>query len=121
MFSDTILAGADYELTVLDLSPEGTPTNLTGCTARLQARRSVEAAEAVVNLSSAEGGGMTLLPTEGRLHLRAPGALTATLFGTYVVQLELHWPGGRVDRLLDASGRRRASFRGAAEGGRMGG
>ncbi len=33
MFSDTLHAGADYFLTVQDNQPDGTPTDLTGCTA----------------------------------------------------------------------------------------
>jgi hypothetical protein len=101
-FHDTINQGADYELTVLDKLPDGSATDLTGCTARLQARRTVDENDPpAVDLTSTPAAGLAISEVDGRIDVHLTAEQTKALSGTYLVQLEVTWPGGRVDRLLD--------------------
>lgn len=103
-FTDTINQGADYELTVLDKQPDGSATDLTGCVARLQARRTVDADDPPsLDLTSTPAAGLTLTEEDGRIDVHLTAEQTEALSGTYVVQLEVRWPGGRVDRLLEGT------------------
>lgn len=99
-FSDTVRAGADYDLTVADLQPDRTPTDLTGCTARFQLRRNAGAETADVDLTGEPG--ITITPEDGKIDIHIPASTTEDLSGVYVAHLELTWPSGRVDRLIEA-------------------
>lgn len=102
-FTDEIAAGADYSLSVSDVNPDGTPIDLSGCTARFQMRRTAGDSEVAVDLSSSPANGLTITPEVGKIDLVIPAATTATLSGTYVGHLEVSWPTGQVDRLFEAT------------------
>lgn len=104
MYRDTINQGADYNLTVFDRADDKvTPTDLTGCTAIVQARRHPGDGSVAWELNSEdEDGNLTVTADTGRIDIHLPAAATAELSGTYRMQLEITWPSGRVDRLVDA-------------------
>jgi hypothetical protein len=100
VFNDTIDAGSDYLLQVLDQNPDGTPVDLTGCTARMQLRRHAGAATADLDLTSSPAAGITITAEEGQIDVRITAAQTANLSWSYVYALEVTGPGGYKDRLL---------------------
>lgn len=96
----TIEQGATFSQPLLWRDSSNNPVNLTGYTARMQARRSKTSEEAVVDLTT-ENGGIVLGGATGRITLRIPAATTNTytwLRAYY--DLELVAPGGDVRRLL---------------------
>lgn len=101
IFTDTIEQGADYRLALFDVQPGGAATDLTGCTARLQARRTVTTASPAVELTSSANGGLTITGPAGRIDVHVPNSTTGSMSGTYVVQLEITWPNGVIERFLD--------------------
>lgn len=101
-FNDTLDAGADYDLTVWDKQPDETPTDLTGCTAKLQLRRTAASTDAALELTTDEGGGLTITAGEGRIDVHMTAAQTAGLTGRYLYALELYGPAeGSVARLIE--------------------
>lgn len=101
-FNDTIDAGADYDLTVWDKQPDKTATDLTGCTAKLQLRRTATSEEAALELTTDEDGGLTITPALGRIDIHMTAAQTALLSGRYVYALELYGPAaGSVARPVE--------------------
>ncbi len=101
-FTDTVHAGASYDLTVYDKQADGTAVDLTGATARFQARRTPGDSTAVVDLTSTPAAGLTITPLEGRIDIAMTPTQTSAMAGTYVAQLELAWANGRVDRIFSA-------------------
>ena len=94
----SIEQGATYNL-VLTWRIDGTAVNLTGYTARLQARVDVEDTETVLSLTS--GAGITLGGAAGTITLNQTATQTALLpAGTYIYDLELVSGGGVVTRLV---------------------
>lgn len=88
-------------LTVYDES--GAPVDLTGYTARMQVRETLDAAEPLLTLTTPETspGGITIDGPAGRLTLLIADEMStawAWTFGVY--DLELASPDGDVDRLL---------------------
>jgi len=100
VFNDTIEQGADYDL-VLKYQDNGVPIPLTGCTAVLMARRTHSATTADITLTSSPAAGLTITEAAGRIDIHLSAAQTSAMSGTYVRQLELTWPSGVVNRLLD--------------------
>ena len=89
---------------------DGAPIDLTGCTARLQARKPVAATRAltrsaiaaqldyeapVIDVSSATGE-ITFTELEGKVHVRVESAEMDILPGSYDLDLELTFPDGTV-------------------------
>lgn len=72
--------------------------SLSGYSARLSIRRSVEDAAAVLALTS--GSGLTLTAATGSIAVAITAAQTAALSGTYVYDLEVESSGGVITRLL---------------------
>jgi hypothetical protein len=80
----------------------GTVINLTGYSARMQARRKIADTAASISLTSATGGGITMGTTSGTITLALTAAATALLsVGDYVYDLELVYPDTTVKRLLE--------------------
>lgn len=76
------------------------PVDLTGYTARLQARESIESAAAIINLTT-ENGGIVLGGTTGTITLHLSAAATAAIMiKKLVYDLELVAPNGDVIRLV---------------------
>lgn len=76
------------------------PVNLTGYTARLQVRETLEAAGTILSLTT-ENGGISLGGAAGTIDLLVSAADTAALdFETAVYDLELVSAGGVVTRIM---------------------
>ena len=92
--------GATFSL-ILTWRIDGTAVNLTGYTARLQARVDVEDTEVVLSLTTDTGGGIALGGAAGTITLTRSAAQTAAIAaGDYVYDLELAAGSGQVTRLV---------------------
>lgn len=82
--------GADWFLDVNYDNPNGTPVNLTGYTAALQLRSTPADSTAVLSLTSAAGGGITITPLTGLVSIHATANQTTIIDeGTYYYDLEI--------------------------------
>ena len=78
----------------------GNPVNLTGYTARLQARAN-RSFDPMLSLTSGTGGGITLAAADGRVTIVISADTTAGLHaGKHKYDLELESAGGEVTRLV---------------------
>lgn len=94
--------GATFSEPVTLKDGSGNPIDLTGCTARLQARRDISDAAAVFSLDST-GGGIVLGGTAGTVTLVVPPSTTAALSiewegEMWVHDLLLSFPDATVQR-----------------------
>lgn len=82
--------GADWFLNVNYDNPNGTPVNLAGYSSALQMRSYPDAPTAVLSLTSAAGGGITITAITGLVAIRATAAQTRAIDeGTYYYDLEI--------------------------------
>jgi len=88
------------------LSPPSDPTylpwNLTGYTARMQVRRTIDSSTVLLNLTTG-GGGITLGGSSGVIEIYISAANTATLASSGVYDLEIISTTGVVDRILQGN------------------
>jgi hypothetical protein len=97
-YNFTIEQGATFNL-LMTWRIDNVPVNLTGYTARLQARIDVDETETILSLTT--GAGITLGGAAGTISLDQTATQTALLpKGEYVYDLELQSSGGIVTRLL---------------------
>jgi hypothetical protein len=97
-YNFTIEQGATFNL-LMTWRIDNVPVNLTGYTARLQARIDVDETETILSLTT--GAGITLGGAAGTITLDQTATQTALLpKGEYVYDLELQSSGGVVTRLL---------------------
>jgi hypothetical protein len=71
--------GSDWTTTINCIDSNGNPVNLTGASARMQARAYPGQPLPQFSLTSASGGGLVLGGTAGTVVASIPGAQTATL------------------------------------------
>ena len=99
----TIYQGATFRKRLTWKSPSGVPIDLTGCTARMQARAEVESPTVLLSLTT-ENGGLTLGGAAGTVDLYVSdedaGAIT---WDAGVWDLEIVHPSGEVTRLAQGS------------------
>ena len=80
-----------------------TPIDLTGCTARMQIRESIDSPDVLLELSTLNGG-ITLGTTDGLVTISIPFEDTAAMtFHKGRYDLELTKPDGTVRRLMKGS------------------
>jgi hypothetical protein len=85
--------GADWFLNVNYDNPNGTPVNLTGYSAALQLRSYPDAPTAVLSLTSAVNGGITITGATGLVAMQATATQTRAIDeGTYYYDLEITSP-----------------------------
>jgi hypothetical protein len=97
-YNFTIEQGATFNL-LMTWKIDNVAVNLTGYTARLQARIDVDETETILSLTT--GAGITLGGAAGTITLDQTATQTALLpKGEYVYDLELQSSGGVVTRLL---------------------
>lgn len=97
-YNFTIEQGATFNL-LMTWRIDNVPVNLTGYTARLQARIDVDETDTILSLTT--GAGITLGGAAGTISLDQTATQTAVLpKGEYVYDLELQTSGGIVTRLL---------------------
>lgn len=94
--------GATWD-TQLTWKIAGTPVDLGGYTARMQARSTVDATTTVFSWTSA-GGQIVLGGAAGTITLNIADSVTSTYAdGTYVYDLEVESSGGVTTRLLEGT------------------
>ncbi|MGE4043306.1 MAG: hypothetical protein AB7F35_00530 [Acetobacteraceae bacterium] len=106
-----IYQGADFSETFFwqTQADDGTLTtvNLTGYSARLQARATVEAATMLLNLDTATRGGISIDPLNGAITVSLTASRTAALSfgesGTAAYDLEVESADGHVIRLVQGT------------------
>jgi hypothetical protein len=97
-YNFTIEQGATFNL-LMTWRIDNVAVNLTGYTARLQARIDVDETDTILSLTT--GAGITLGGAAGTISLDQTATQTALLpKGEYVYDLELQSSGGIVTRLL---------------------
>ena len=102
-YNTTIDQGADWFINFTYENPAGTPVNLTGATAALQIRTSPLAKTAVLTLTSAVGGGITITPLTGLIACQATFTQTTVITnGRYAYDLEIT-QNGIVTRLVQGT------------------
>lgn len=80
------------------------PINITGFTARMQIRRTVDSASPIVTLTT-ENGGLTVNPTddENQILITMSDSVTASISTSGVYDLEIESPTGTVSRVLQGA------------------
>ena len=101
-FNDSIQAGADYLLPIFDRQPNGEASNITGCSAVMQLRRSVNDPTIALELRSPTAG-ITIDALLGRIDVLISHTQTSGLTGAYVYALELTFPDSHVERLIQGT------------------
>ena len=94
-----IYQGATFNPTLTWKDENGTAINLTGYTARMQARVKITDTDPFINLTT-ENGGITLGGAAGTVALYISAEDTADIADSGVYDLELVSSGGEVNRLL---------------------
>lgn len=98
-----IYQGATFRKRLRWVSPSGTPVDLTGCTARMQARPEKGSDTVLMDLSTSNGG-ITLGGTSGYIDLYLNHAATKLMeWESAVHDLEITHPNGDVTRLAEGS------------------
>ena len=94
--------GASFDYT-FTWKIDDTPVDLSGYTARMQARRRADSLTAALTLTT-ENGGITLGGSAGTILIEADAETTAGIDDAeYVYDLELETSGGEVYRLLQGT------------------
>ena len=98
-YSEAVIAGyTNTEQNWLDSTSNA--TNLTGCTAKLQVRLTLNS-DILLELST-ENLGIVITPTFGRIVLFASPTVTSTLNGSGgIYDLEIYFTGGKIVRLIE--------------------
>lgn len=98
-YLEAVTAGyTDIEQNWLDSTANA--TNLTGCTAKLQVRVSLNS-DILLELSTLNGG-IIITPTFGKIVLSASATTTTALNGTGgIYDLEIYYTGGNIVRLIE--------------------
>ena len=98
----TVGQGETWSLNLTWKDSSGTPVNLTGYSARMQARETYAATSTVLSLTS--GSGITLGGTAGTIGISVGAATTAAIgAATYVWDLEVVSGGSAVTRLVQGN------------------
>lgn len=99
-YTITVYQGATFSRVFTWKDGAGSLINLTGYTARLQARSSVDSTSTLCSLTSA-GGDITLGGAAGTITVVMSAATTAAITQSGVYDLELIDGSGNVTRLLE--------------------
>lgn len=93
--------GATFRLTIIYKDSEGVVVNLTGYSARLQIRESIES-QTVALVATTANGRITITGAEGKIQIVVPAADTEIgNFQTGVYDLEIESADGTVTRLVE--------------------
>lgn len=103
VYNITIEQGSTFTLNLTWKDSSGAAINITGYTARMQVRKSVDAASTTLSLTSGAGD-ITLGGAAGTISITVSAASTASIAsGNYVYDLELVSGAGVVTRLLQGA------------------
>lgn len=93
--------GDTWQLVLRWKQEDRTPVNLTGYTARMMVRKSWDATVVNASISTATGGGIEIVPADGKITLTLSPTQTAALIESpYVYDIELTSPTGFVTTIL---------------------
>ena len=99
----TIYQGATFRKHLTWKAPDGTPIDLSGCTARMQVRAEVVSRTVLLSLTT-ENGGLTLGGATGTVELYVSDEDTGAItWDAGVWDLEIVHPSGEVTRLAQGS------------------
>lgn len=99
----TIYQGATFRKRLTWTAPDGTPIDLSGCTARMQVRAEVESPAVLLSLTT-ENGGLTLGGAAGTVELYVSDEDTGAItWESGAWDLEIVHPSGEVTRLAQGS------------------
>lgn len=99
----TIDKGATYSHILYWKDKQKVPLNLTGVTAKLQVRSTVDSTSVLLELST-ENGGITIVGLEGKITLYISATQTTSLVGFGgVYDLELYYTDGKIVRLIEGN------------------
>lgn len=102
-YNITCQQGATLKRSITWRNPNKTPINVTGYTARMHVRSTVDASTTVLELTT-ENSRITLGGVLGTITLRVEAPITTNLTpAIYVYDLELVSGGGEVDRILEGN------------------
>lgn len=95
--------GATFKRTITITDDTGTPWDLTGYSARMQIRNTIDAASTELDISTTSGE-ITLTPASGIVTVEVPATDTANLtFDTAVYDLEIEDGSGFVWRIIQGT------------------
>jgi len=94
-------AGSTFQTTIEYLDADDVAVNLTGYSARMHIRDTVESDDTVVELE--DGSGITITAAGGTLDIEIAATATKDLVGPYVYDLEIESGTGVVTRLVQGS------------------
>lgn len=92
----------DIERPDPDDSTQYIPYNLTGHTARMQVRRTIESTTPMLTLTT-ENGGISISGTIGRITINASATQTAALTSSGVYDIEIISSSGAVSRVVQGN------------------
>lgn len=93
--------GATYRHTLIWKDSLNAPINLTGCTAKLQVRETIDSASPLLELSTVNLG-LVITPLLGKIELYISDEATTLLNGTGgVYDLEVYFSNGDTTRLIE--------------------
>ena len=96
-----IIQGSDYGLGISVTTSSGTPMDLTGASARLQARPTVSSPVTYIDLVASSGIDILEPTASGKIQISLSAAETSAInIDSGVYDLELTTSGGQVTRLL---------------------
>lgn len=102
----TLSRTLEIEQPDLETDPTGNtyePYDLTGHSARMQVRRTIDSSAFLLELTT-DNGGLTINPNPGifnQILLHASASVTASVANSGVYDLEIVSPAGIVDRILE--------------------
>ena len=100
-FDINLIQGAEYSLDVSTTTTSGTPVDLTGFSARMQARPDIDSPITYINLATNSGIKMPEPTTSGNIQIVLTSTETSAInIVSGVYDLELVASGGQVTRLL---------------------
>lgn len=99
IYNDTIQAGSTYSLAIFDRLENGQPTDLSGCTAVLQLRRSTGEP---VALELSTGSGISITGAAGRIDITMTPEQTRSLVsGDYIYGMEVTFTDSHVEQVIE--------------------
>lgn len=97
----TVEKGATYRHSLFWKDSNNLPIDLTGCTARIQVRDSIDSPDVIIELSTTNNR-ITIDPLLGRIDLYISATDTSNLVGVSgVYDMEIHFTTGDIVRLIE--------------------